>query len=46
MSALWVEYDASDDSGAARWESVTDEQIDAIVAYAQQVIGRTPDTVA
>jgi hypothetical protein len=45
MSALWVEYDASDDSGATLGVG-TDEQIDAIVAYAQQVIGRTPDTVA
>jgi hypothetical protein len=47
MSALWIEFDASDDSGSVRWGNpVTDEQIDLIVTYAEKVIGRTPETVA
>lgn len=46
MSALWIEYAASDDTGAARWNaSASDEQIDSIIAHAISVLGQ-PDTVS
>ena len=46
-SALWIEFDSSDGSGSARWgHPVADEQIDLILSFAEQVIGRSPDTVS
>lgn len=44
MGQVWIEYTASDDSGGARWSPVTDEQIDKILAYTEQIMGRRPDT--
>jgi len=46
---MWIEYDEScmpegwAIGGAARWGSVTEEQLDAVLAFAETLCGK-PDT--
>lgn len=48
MAQLWIEYtDEDGNEGAARWGGgMTDEQIDKVIAFAIEVLGRGPDTLA
>ena len=46
MAGLWIEWtDSTDEDGSARWSEATDKQIDAVLAYAEQVLGKA-DTIA
>ena len=43
---MWIEFTESDGhEGAARWGDATDEQIDKVLAFAEQQLGK-PDTLA
>lgn len=45
MAKMWIEYDSTSDgeNGSARWGSVTDEQLDSVLAFARKLCGE-PDT--
>lgn len=43
---LWIEItDEDGEETSVRWGSATDEQIDKITAYAEEVLG-SPDTIS
>jgi hypothetical protein len=42
---LWIDFtDSSEGNGGARWGNASDEQIDAVLAYAERVLG-SPQTI-
>jgi len=47
VALMWIEYDdgTADGCGGARWHKVTDEQLDAVLAFAEKLCGK-PDTLA
>lgn len=43
---LWIEATSADgEESSARWGNLTDDQIDAVLAKVEEILGR-PDTVA